>query len=130
MVVRVRFRGISEALADLDQELATAVERELRADALRAYADLKLANPVDTGDSRNSWNISTNRGVFRDTGTISIRQRAKSINTIGSIFFTNKADYIQFLNEGSSSQARTAFIETSILRYFDSIPEIEYTNEN
>jgi hypothetical protein len=59
-------------------------------------ADLVSATPIDTGHARSSW----------------------SVDNIGDVFnVRNDAEYIQYLNEGTSKQAPSRFIEAIALKY-------------
>ena len=48
---------------------------------------------------------------------------------VREIIVTNGTDYIQLLNDGSSIQAPTRFIEQAFLRYFDDV-RVEVINNN
>jgi hypothetical protein len=69
--------------------------------------DLKAATPIDTGLARSSWEVSELNKVF---------------------VVKNTTDYIQHLNQGSSKQAPSYFIEAIALNYgkpLGTIVEIE-----
>ena len=57
MTLGVTTIGLNTVVENLQKDMDTAIEKELRARALKAFADVKLATPVDTGISRNSWYI-------------------------------------------------------------------------
>ena len=65
--------------------------------ASKIVEELKEETPVDTGFARDSWEIEFS---FEKTATI-----------------VNKAEYIQQLNDGSSSQAPAHFVENTVLKY-------------
>lgn len=75
---------------DLDKDLKKAVKEA--EDAMRKELLLKLkeATPVDTGEARDSWQISGNSLI-------------------------NTAEHISYLNKGSSQQAPSHFIEKTVL---------------
>ena len=49
--------GLTTASKDLQKDINKAIEQELRSRALKAFAEVKLTTPVDTGQARNSWYI-------------------------------------------------------------------------
>lgn len=82
------------------KKLSRQLEAELRENGVsvtaRLVADLRAATPIDTGEARSSWSTtSTIRGQ----------------NVI------NSAEHIARLNEGSSKQAPSHFIEATALKY-------------
>ena len=116
----ITITGVNTSLDQLDDGVASNIERELRERSLRALADVTLATPVDTGRARNSWYIGyTTRFIGNGSlGSITVlmpRDRPQEI------IVTNGTTYIQLLNQGSSIQAGTMFIEQAFLRYFDEV---------
>lgn len=94
-------------------------EKILRSRALQALADVKLTTPVDTGRARNSWYIGyTEKYVDDVIGTATILVEKDKPTTI---IVTNGTTYIQLLNDGSSQQAPTRFIEAAFSRYFKNV---------
>jgi hypothetical protein len=95
-------------------------ERILRSRALQALADVKLLTPVDTGRARNSWYIGYEEkyidSTFGESATILVEKDKPT-----KIIVTNGTTYIEFLNDGSSKQAPTKFIEAAFSRYFDEV---------
>ncbi|MGI9549110.1 MAG: HK97 gp10 family phage protein [Bdellovibrionales bacterium] len=114
----ITITGVTSSLNELDRDTQSFIANELRTRALRALGDVKLATPVDTGRARNSWHIGYTPS-FNTTGAgVTILTRSDEIQ---EIIVTNGTDYIQFLNDGSSRQAPTKFIEQAFLRYFDNV---------
>lgn len=70
--------------------LGRNISEEIAAKINNAVLALKEATPVDTGNARDSWKYEN-----------------------GSII--NTAEYIENLNEGSSTQAPARFIEQTLL---------------
>ena len=95
------------------------VEKVLRQRALQAFAAVKLATPVDSGRARNSWYIGY-QAQYKDTQSPGVTILTKK-DKPQEIIVTNGTDYIQFLNDGSSIQAPTRFIEQAFLKYFDDV---------
>ena len=57
--------NLKSAVSDLKKNIDTNIEKELRARALKAFADVKLMTPVDTGQARNSWYIGYTEKYFK-----------------------------------------------------------------
>lgn len=120
--------NLSTAVATLERDIDRAVEKELRARALQAFADVKLMTPVDTGQARNSWYIGyTERYFDGEVGSTSNISILSPKDKPQEIIVTNGVTYIQFLNNGHSQQAPMKFIESAFRKYFDSV-EVEITN--
>jgi hypothetical protein len=113
--------NLKTAVKDLEVTIDRTVEQLLRERALKAFADVKLATPVDTGIARNSWYIGYTERY------INAKEKATSVEIIQKkdkpteIIVTNGVTYIQFLNNGHSQQAPTKFIESAFSKYFDEV---------
>ena len=120
--------NLNSSIDKLKKDTDKVIEQELRARSLKAFADVKLMTPVDTGQARNSWYIGYTETYLNDVGggnsNISI---LRPKNKPEEIIVTNGVTYIQFLNNGHSKQAPTKFIESAFRKYFDSV-EVEVTN--
>lgn len=120
--------GLTTAAIDLDKDINKAMEQELRSKALKAFADVKLTTPVDSGQARNSWYIGYTETYYNQKTPVS-----SNINILvpkdkpQKIIVTNGTTYIEFLNNGHSQQAPTKFIEAAFRRHFDTV-SIEVTN--
>ena len=116
----ITITGITQSINELDRDASRFIADELRTRSLQALADVKLATPVDSGRARNSWHVGYTE-EYRD----SISSPGVTILTqsdeVREIVVTNGTDYIQLLNDGSSIQAPTKFIEQAFLRYFDDV---------
>ena len=114
--------NLKSAVSDLKKNIDTNIEKELRARALKAFADVKLMTPVDTGQARNSWYIGYTEKYFKGKeGSNSNIQILTPKNKPQEIIVTNGVTYIQFLNNGHSKQAPTKFIESAFKKYFDEV---------
>lgn len=82
----IKVRGVK----DISKDLEALVEASKNAILDRAVDSLKAATPVDTGEARDGW-----------------RHDGKKI--------VNDVDHIEQLNDGSSQQAPSHFIETTLL---------------
>ena len=113
--------NLDTAVNDLKKDINIAIEKQLRERALKAFADVKLATPVDTGIARNSWYIG-----YTET-FINAKESPANVEIISKkdkpteIIVTNGVTYIQFLNNGHSGQAPTKFIEAAFSKYFDEV---------
>ena len=115
----ITITGVLQAINELDRDTESFVADELRRRSLQALSDVKLATPVDTGRARNSWYIGyQERYVNQTTPGVTILTQSDEVR---EIVVTNGTDYIQLLNDGSSIQAPTKFIEQAFLRYFDEV---------
>jgi len=118
--------NLKSAVSDLEKNIDKEVEKQLRAKALRAFADVKLMTPVDTGQARNSWYIGYTETYLTGEESSNITILAPK-DKPQEIIVTNGVTYIQFLNNGSSIQAPTKFIESAFKKYFDEVT-VEVTN--
>ena len=121
--------GLKTVAKDLEKDMNKAIEQEFRSRALKAFADLKLTTPVDTGQARNSWYIGYTETYYNQkqpavTSNVNILV-PKDKPT--QIIVTNGTTYIEFLNNGHSQQAPTRFIEAAFSKYFDKV-SVEITN--
>ena len=113
--------NLKSAVNDLKKDIDTTVEKEIRARSLKAFADVKLMTPVDTGQARNSWYIGYTEKYFKGKeGSSSNIQILTPKNKPQEIIVTNGVTY-QFLNNGHSKQAPTKFIESAFKKYFDEV---------
>lgn len=116
----IRVTGLSREINLLEDDAQEEFNRAGRRALLGAFADLRIATPVDTGRARNSWDINT-------TGdTVDAENEASGSATVpqdlpATMWITNGAPHIGRLNEGSSAQAPTNFIESALLRNFDDL---------
>ena len=49
--------NLKSSIDNLQKDFDKEIEKQLRAKSLKAFADVKLMTPVDTGQARNSWYI-------------------------------------------------------------------------
>lgn len=98
--------------------LAAHVEDEIVRVTTNVQAKLIEATPVDTSFARSNWTPSVGAPaegtvpIGRNLVAAAIKYRLE----FGSAFLTNNAKYIQRLNNGSSTQAPSGFVEQSIAR--------------
>jgi len=120
--------NLRSSMINLQRDIDKEVEKQLRAKSLKAFADVKLMTPVDTGQARNAWYIGYTEtyldGEIGSTSNITILAPKDKPQ---EIIVTNGVTYIQFLNNGHSQQAPMKFIESAFKKYFDSV-EVQVTN--
>ena len=120
--------NLRSSMINLERDIDKEVEKQLRAKSLKAFADVKLMTPVDTGQARNSWYIGyTERYFDGEVGSTSNISILTPKDKPQEIIVTNGVTYIQFLNNGHSQQAPMKFIESAFRKYFDSV-EVKITN--
>ena len=120
--------NLRSSMINLQRDIDKEIEKQLRAKSLKAFADVKLMTPVDTGQARNSWYIGyTERYFNNEVGSTSNITILTPKDKPQEIIVTNGVTYIQFLNNGHSQQAPIKFIESAFRKYFDSV-EVEITN--
>lgn len=114
------------------QELKNAIEGLIKRVTVNATAELIETTPVDTGWARANWIPSIGVSVSNTTGdpeNVSSADQQTGIAEVttrytlaqGNTFVTNNVPYIVFLNEGSSTQAPSGFVEAAIARAIRSI---------
>ena len=120
--------NLKSSINNLQKDIDKEVEKQLRAKSLKAFADVKLMTPVDTGQARNSWYIGYTEKYFDgEVGSTSNITILAPKDKPQEIIVTNGVTYIQFLNNGTSQQAPMKFIESAFKKYFDSV-EVQVTN--
>ena len=119
--------NLRSSMINLQRDIDKEVEKQLRAKSLKAFADVKLMTPVDTGQARNSWYIGYTEKYFDGEGSTSNITILTPKDKPQEIIVTNGVTYIQFLNNGHSQQAPIKFIESAFKKYFDSV-EVQVTN--
>lgn len=128
----------------IEKELRAAGAAAIRRLQLRSFQALTSATPVDTGFARAGWTPSVgsaiaepnprpagagsrdapgpNRGAVEAQASSNLSaNQAKALQIAatyrleqGSVFLTNAVPYVVFLNEGSSSQAPSKFVERAL----------------
>ena len=119
--------NLRSSMINLQRDIDKEIEKQLRAKSLKAFADVKLMTPVDTGQARNSWYIGYTEKYFDGEGSASNITILTPKDKPQEIIVTNGVTYIQFLNNGHSQQAPMKFIESAFKKYFDSV-EVKVTN--
>jgi len=123
MAVKIKLRGVEAELKNLNAGSILFINRALRARVFSALGDLQRATPVDTGRARNSWKATKSARDFGNNlpagAAASALLNPPSSTRLETFYITNGVPYIDQLNAGSSKQAPSRFIETTINKYFD-----------
>lgn len=93
---KMNITNIASEFSKVKLELEKRTTNNRRVEAGKLLVELVNKTPIDTGHARASWKVE---------------ETSVSINLI------NDAEYIQYLNEGSSKQAPSHFIESTALKY-------------
>ena len=123
--VTIRIRNLGEFNAELREFGENVVpERHLifqRRIALELLRRIVKRTPVDTGRARGNWQVNAgpaDEGTVEVFGDAALGVGAQAINAIrmpfGLITIFNNVNYITFLEEGSSQQARQGMVAVSL----------------
>jgi hypothetical protein len=96
------------------------VDDTLRKVALVANQTVIMATPVDTGRARANWQVSIDTEIDSEVDSTDAQgAMSRNAETIrgyrnGSIILQNNVAYIGALNNGSSAQAPSGFVERAL----------------
>jgi HK97 gp10 family phage protein len=93
----MKVKGIENELSRVKIQLEEASNINLKEASSFLINDLIEKTPVDTGYAKSRWKLNQ---ISQD-----------------EVRITNDAEYIEYLNNGSSDQAPEYFIETTALEY-------------
>jgi hypothetical protein len=113
-------RSVVNALTNFSEDIIKQLTIETTAEVVKA-------TPIDTGWARANWIPSVGDPVDATTGSkdgvTTSRQEAGVAEVLttytlrrGNLFITNNVPYITKLNEGTSTQAPSGFVQQSIAR--------------
>ena len=88
----VKVLGVQKTIKELNNKVSKTIKKSVEAEVRSIVSDLKAATPVDTGRARDWWN-SDSKSIY------------------------NEVEYIDKLNAGSSRQAPSFFVESTILSH-------------
>lgn len=114
-------------------QLDSFTERLITKITLDVTANLVEATPVDTGWARANWVAQIGRPFVEDLSAVTPdgqaaasagQRQAASLGNVassyrlqrGAVFVSNNVPYIMFLNEGSSQQAPSGFVQRAIAK--------------
>jgi hypothetical protein len=109
------------------QVLRQFTEKHVKIITLDATANLVEDTPRDTGWARSNWVPSIGKSVDHTVGTPESVSKSASESGVaavasgytlekGPVFISNNVPYIGRLNDGSSKQAPSGFVQAAILR--------------
>ena len=93
----IKIYGISKTIKRIKKESAKTIKLRQKRETLKLVRHLKRATPIDTGKAKAGWKLS------------------------GSAII-NRVPYITYLNKGSSKQAPSNFVESTVLSHRGIIP--------
>lgn len=88
--MKVTVSGIAEVQRLLDSKMAAIIKSKKEEILPKVVEALRDATPVDTGEARDGWHVENDKIV-------------------------NNVEHISMLNEGSSKQAPSHFVEKTII---------------
>ncbi len=94
--MKITLKGKSKTFQQLRLDLDKATETHLQKQATKLLTTLKDKTPIDTGEAREGWKLSGS-GDKR--------------------IISNDVEHLRYLNEGSSRQAPSHFIESTALQF-------------
>ena len=97
MKLGVKINNIEGELRKLAKSIREATLSNTQLTATKLVEALAAATPVDTGKARDSWTLE--KGSKND------------------VIVSNELDYINYLNEGSSEQAPSHFVEKTAIKF-------------
>lgn len=122
--IRRRGRQVEEGVNKVKRQVALVVDREV-----------VLETPVDTGRARSNWIASIASPIFDDRepyaagSHLGKAERGNAQAAMGQaqgvisrvrpgddIYISNNVKYIGLLNDGSSAQAPSGFVQSAVIR--------------
>jgi hypothetical protein len=94
--MKIEIKGLDNELKKLKAEIDKVSKTELQKEANMIVTQLVMATPVDTGLARESWTSKEGKN---------------------KIIIENDVPYIEHLNNGSSKQAPSHFVEQIALQH-------------
>lgn len=123
-------KDLANKMERLSKVIPVNVKTGLKETVLVIDQILVTETPVDTGRARSNWVVGTGpssaainayapgeKGSTAGQNTQAALQQARDFldaNDVSVIYISNSLPYIQYLNEGSSSQAPAGFIEAAV----------------
>jgi len=94
--MKIGIYGTKNTMASIKKQFAEKAATNLAKTTKAFVKDLVEATPVDTGEAREGW---------------------KTTKTGQGYSVENNVEHVRYLNEGSSKQAPSHFIESTALKY-------------
>ena len=114
-------KGFARRIKNRAKQVEEGVNRVIKDAAIGVDQTVVLATPVDTGRARANWRTSLGSPIREATEDTNWGgELAASVATIKgrktdeNIYISNNVPYIGRLNDGSSAQAPSGFVQTAI----------------
>ena len=112
--MKITLTGKNSFLNKIIKRMNEIVEVQAEQNIIKLYNDIKLATPIDTGYARSRWQL-------QQTNSPGLSYKISYSPFLLNVFskeysISNDAEYIIYLNKGSSQQAPAFFIENTILQ--------------
>lgn len=126
MIQTIGIPGFKSDLRKFVEQVGLAEETVVKKVALEAFTRIVQKTPIDTGRAMNNWVISIGQVVYRVTqkggsaGELQSKKAAEAQAALSGykrgqvVWITNTVEYITFLNEGSSKQAPSQFVQDAV----------------
>ena len=111
-------------ILSVKNDLSADISKETRKTGLQILRGVTLKTPVDKGRARGNWqldskNISAQLEVLDKSGGRTIGNAASKLNSLKqvkypTIYIVNNLPYIEKLERGSSTQAPSGMVDTTI----------------
>ena len=95
-MIKISIKNITSTFTDLNLKREKLENTYLMKESYKLLLHLKTVTPIDTGEARAGWIIKRGYKHF---------------------ILSNSVPYLKYLNEGSSQQAPSHFIESTALKY-------------
>jgi len=128
MSIEVRnLRRLNKNFDSIAKRLGLDVVTVQKKLAFDIFADLVADTPIDTGRAMNNWNISVgfpDASTTKSGGSAGGVQGSKKgeaaaalvgLKPFSTVWISNSLPYIGFLNEGSSDQAPSGWVERDVI---------------
>jgi hypothetical protein len=138
-------RDLANKMDRLSKQIPVEVAKGLKETVLVIDQALVTATPVDTGRARSNWVVGIGpsteaidayapgtKGSSGGANTAAALQQAKDFldgTDASTIYISNNLKYIQYLNEGSSAQAPSGFIEAAVQAGIDYVKTLKVLGE-
>lgn len=134
-------RRIKQARENLIREVA----RTKAEAALKALIELVTRTPVDTSTALSNWQVALNTRVVSEinahflgqggstrsasiaTAISNARSTLSQVKAEDTIYISNLVDYIEYLNDGSSTRPALNFVEAAVAKARDHIRNVRMT---
>ena len=106
-MVKFELKNLSNAIKKINNEIDSLSHSMIEKRVTSLVEDLETVTPKDTGYAASRWEAE--ESSFIETVISAIRFKDKPY------IVKNDAEYISYLNEGSSTQAPAKFVEQTVL---------------